>query len=213
MNRNSSLIRTKVVVNLEGAEICVALTSLDRPGSDAGEMLRMTFLRRSLVFLAMLLPAAALAQPPATIYLIRHADKLTDGREDLSPKGFLRAAMIPQLFVPEAGSTRVLLPKPEFLFATAKSKHSNRPFETIMPLSSALNLPIANEIENDNFAGPGEAAVERKVCRQDRAGELASWQSPEAGAGLGRGYRRMRSGRRSSSTVSGRSIMWLVRRR
>ncbi len=112
----------------------------------------MTFLRRSLVFLAMLLPAAALAQPPATIYLIRHADKLTDGREDLSPKGFLRAAMIPQLFVPEAGSTRVLLPKPEFLFATAKSKHSNRPFETIMPLSSALNLPISNEIENDNFA-------------------------------------------------------------
>jgi hypothetical protein len=101
--------------------------------------------------------AAAAGEPPATIYLIRHAEKLTDGREDLSWRGFYRAAVLPQLFLPPvlpgvSGGARVLLPKPDFLFATAPSKHSNRPFETIMPLSSALNLTISNAVANDDFA-------------------------------------------------------------
>src|ERR1700728_3639851 len=38
------------------------------------------------------------AQPPATILMIRHAEKLTDGRMDLSPAGFARAKVIPRLF-------------------------------------------------------------------------------------------------------------------
>jgi hypothetical protein len=114
-----------------------------------------------LLFFAVLLPAATpllgqAAQPPATIYLIRHAEKLTDGREDLSWQGFLRAAELPALFLPPVFPTmtqpRPLLAKPDFLFATAPSKHSNRPYETIMPLSSALNLPIANSIANDDYA-------------------------------------------------------------
>jgi hypothetical protein len=113
--------------------------------------------RRFLVLVAALCFAplverAQSAAPPATIYLIRHAEKLTDGREDLSVQGFRRAAFLPQLFVAEPGVSRTLLPKPEFLFATAPSKHSNRPFETLMPLSSALNLPISNQIANDDYA-------------------------------------------------------------
>lgn len=90
--------------------------------------------------------------PPATIYLIRHAEKLTDGREDLSPAGFARAAVLPELFLPVAGSNRVLLPKPDFLFATHASKHSNRPAETITPLATALHLPIDANIMNDDYA-------------------------------------------------------------
>src|SRR5580698_3887349 len=111
--------------------------------------------RRSLllVLVSFLLPGGfAVAQPPATIYLIRHAEKLTDKRPDLAPQGFLRAALIPDLFLPPAGSGRVALTMPDFLFATARSKNSNRPFETVMPLSSALNEPIMNDIEDDNFA-------------------------------------------------------------
>ncbi len=104
-----------------------------------------------LALLALALPGAAFAQPPATIYLIRHAEKLTDKRPDLAPQGFLRAALIPNLFLPPAGSGRVALTKPDFLFATARSKNSNRPFETIMPLSSALNEPISNEILDEDF--------------------------------------------------------------
>ncbi len=91
-------------------------------------------------------------QPPATIYLIRHAEKLTDGRDDLSWQGFRRAVELPRLFVPGPGAEHVLLPKPDFLFATHSSKHSNRPFETIMPLSSVLNLPISNDVANEDYA-------------------------------------------------------------
>lgn len=94
-------------------------------------------------------------QTPATVYLIRHAEKLTDGREDLSWQGFVRAAALPRLFLSPVFPSepqRTLLAKPDFLFATAPSKHSNRPFETIMPLSSALNLPISNGIANDDYA-------------------------------------------------------------
>lgn len=107
-------------------------------------------LRRSiLLFLAALALAGgvALAQPPATIYLIRHAEKPTDKRPDLNPQGFLRAALLPNLFT-SPGTT---LTKPDFLFATARSKNSNRPVETIMPLSAALNEPISNEILDENY--------------------------------------------------------------
>jgi hypothetical protein len=90
------------------------------------------------------------AQPPATILLIRHAEKLTDGREDLSPAGFERARRMPMLFG-GAGAPHNL-PKPDFLFATHLSKKSNRPVETITPLSAALGLPISSEIADKDFA-------------------------------------------------------------
>jgi hypothetical protein len=93
-----------------------------------------------------------LAQAPATIYLIRHAEKLTDGREDLSPAGFARAAVLAQIFIPPPGSARTPLPRPDFLFATHASKHSNRPVETITPLAAALNLPIDSDILNGDYA-------------------------------------------------------------
>ena len=91
-------------------------------------------------------------QPPATILLIRHAEKLTDGREDLSPAGFERAKVIPLLFGGAGAPAPHNFPKPDFLFATHQSKHSNRPVETITPLSGALKMPISHEIEDKDFA-------------------------------------------------------------
>jgi len=82
--------------------------------------------------------------------LIRHAEKLTDGRLDLSAVGFERAKVIPLLFG-GPGETHKL-PRPDFLFATHMSKHSDRPVETITPLSEALGLPISTEIEDKDFA-------------------------------------------------------------
>jgi broad specificity phosphatase PhoE len=90
----------------------------------------------------------ALAQPPATILLIRHAEKPASGM-DLAPAGFERAKLIPQLF---GGAAPHNLPRPDFLFATHVSKNSNRPVETITPLSAALGLPISHEIEDKDFA-------------------------------------------------------------
>src|SRR5882757_10551913 len=68
-------------------------------------------------------------QPPATILLIRHAEKLTDGRIDLSPTGFERAKLLPKVFSPAAA--RPDLPTPQVLFATHLSEHSNRPVQTV----------------------------------------------------------------------------------
>jgi uncharacterized protein YbjT (DUF2867 family) len=124
-------------------------------GCKAFLRVRLLALLVALFAFAPLFGQSSAPQPPATIYLIRHAEKLTDGREDLSWHGFVRAAAIPRLFLSPVfpgEPQRTLLSKPEFLFATAPSKHSNRPFETIMPLSSALNLTISNGIANDDFA-------------------------------------------------------------
>jgi hypothetical protein len=90
-------------------------------------------------------------QPPATILLIRHAEKPTEGM-DLSPVGFERAKVIPQLFGGVGAVAPHNLPRPDFLFATHVSKNSNRPVETITPLSEALKIPISSEIADKDFA-------------------------------------------------------------
>jgi len=120
-------------------------------------------------------------QPPATILLIRHAEKLTDGRIDLSPAGFARAKDLPQIFV----GPRATFPRPDVLFATHASKKSNRPFETIEPLSHALNLPVNTDFMDDDYAG-----LARLLLSGRYAGKvvLVSWHHgklPELAAALG----------------------------
>jgi hypothetical protein len=91
----------------------------------------------------------ATPQPPATILLIRHAEKPTDGNPDLSPAGVDRAKHLRELFLP--AGTRSDLPMPQFLFATHISPHSNRPVQTVKNLSKALNLPINDTFKNDDY--------------------------------------------------------------
>jgi hypothetical protein len=90
-------------------------------------------------------------KPPATILLIRHAEKPAEGI-DLAPAGFERAKLLPQLFGGAGAAAPHNLPRPDFLFATHVSKNSNRPVETITPLSQALGLPISHEIADKDFA-------------------------------------------------------------
>jgi len=87
-------------------------------------------------------------QPPATVLLIRHAEKLDNGEIDLSPIGFERARLLPKIFAPGA---RPDLPTPQFLFATRISPHSDRPVQTLTPLAEALHLPIDNSFDNDQY--------------------------------------------------------------
>ena len=109
-------------------------------------------------------------QPPATILILRHAEKLTDGRLDLSPVGFQRAALLPKLFVPKG--VRPDLPTPQFLIATHQSAKSNRPVETITPLAAALKLPIDSTVMNDDYA-----ALAKELLSGKYAGKvvLVSW--------------------------------------
>jgi hypothetical protein len=102
------------------------------------------------------------AQAPATILLIRHAEKLTDGQIDLSPTGFERARLLPNLFSP-AGA-RPDLPTPQVLFATHVSEHSNRPVQTVTPLAAALHLPIDDSFKNEDYAALAAALLSGKYA-------------------------------------------------
>jgi hypothetical protein len=106
--------------------------------------------------------ASVKPQSPATILLIRHAEKLTDGRIDLSPTGFERARLLPKVFSPAA--TRPDLPIPEVLFATHLSEHSNRPVQTVTPLAAALHLPIDDSFKNEDYPALAAALLSGKYA-------------------------------------------------
>ena len=108
---------------------------------------------------------------PSQVLIIRHGEKVGDPKKDddggrhLSTQGSARAAALPSLFAPAEpqlsckfyhkgeefiGSYRQIPLKgsaprfstPNFIFATERSKHSNRPVETVTPLGTALQLPV-----------------------------------------------------------------------
>jgi hypothetical protein len=86
--------------------------------------------------------AAQTGKSPQQVLIIRHAEKPTDDTDkDLSSRGAGRAAALPSLFlIPPTFKTKPApFATPDFLFATAESKNSNRPVETITPLSKALS--------------------------------------------------------------------------
>jgi len=113
---------------------------------------------------------------PSQVLIIRHGEKVGDPKKDddggryLSIPGSARAADLPSLFVaampqlscklhrkaeefighyrqiPTKGKA-ARFPTPHFIFATHRSRSSNRPIATVTPLATALNLHI-----NDGFA-------------------------------------------------------------
>ncbi|MFA6920507.1 MAG: histidine phosphatase family protein [Gallionella sp.] len=85
------------------------------------------------------------------VIIIRHGEKpgdpATDNEADgtdLSTRGYERAGALAP-YIPDTFG------KPDFLFATQASKHSNRPVETITPLAQALNLKIDSKHADDDF--------------------------------------------------------------
>ena len=88
---------------------------------------------------------------PKQIIIIRHGEKPGDPTTDndadgidLSTRGYERAGAL-AVYIPATFG------KPDFLFATQASKHSNRPVETITPLAHALNLDIDSKHADDDF--------------------------------------------------------------
>jgi hypothetical protein len=85
---------------------------------------------------------------PQQILVIRHAEKTGD-KDDihLSKQGKVRAEMLPQLFM--ASKERPdPFPTPDFLFAAAHHKDSQRPVETVTPLAMKLKLTIDDRYDN-----------------------------------------------------------------
>jgi hypothetical protein len=107
-------------------------------------------------------PVPITGDPPATILIFRHAEKLTDGQIHLPPAGFKRADRLRDLFVPPG--KRPDLPTPQVIFATHASAHSDRPVETVTPLAQALHLPIDSSISNDDYAGLARTLLSGKYA-------------------------------------------------
>jgi phosphohistidine phosphatase SixA len=88
-------------------------------------------------------------QGPRIVMIIRHAEKPDETGAikdpDLNKKGFERADALAKV-IPDH------FPKPDFLIATKKSKGSDRPVETITPLSKALHEEIESTFKDDEYA-------------------------------------------------------------
>ncbi|HTW95841.1 MAG TPA: histidine phosphatase family protein [Tepidisphaeraceae bacterium] len=82
---------------------------------------------------------------PKAIYILRHGEK-PDGEKDpnLSPQGYERARSLAKV-IPEHFCT------PDFIFATAPSKHSARPLETIEPLAQSLHMSVIDPYPDADF--------------------------------------------------------------
>ena len=97
---------------------------------------------------------------PAVVYVIRHAEKPApeENSPDLTATGFKRAEVLPSLFVQMPGFPAPRLPRPDAVFATARSKSSNRPVETVTPLAQFLKLSLHHEFD-ERATGPIAAEV------------------------------------------------------
>ena len=113
--------------------------------------------------LAFGLPRAEAQEPakaPAIVYVIRHAEKPApeENSPNLTATGFKRAEALPSLFVQMPGLPAPRLARPDAIFATARSKNSNRPVETVTPLAQFLKLPIRRDFD-EQATGPLAAEV------------------------------------------------------
>ena len=80
------------------------------------------------------------------ILVLRHAEKTGDPMDiDLSPAGAIRAQKLAD-YIPATFGT------PQILIGTALSKHSDRPVETLTPLSQRMGLSIESYFGNEEWA-------------------------------------------------------------
>lgn len=95
------------------------------------------------------------ARMPRLVQIIRHGEKSGDDTDThLNSRGAARAAALPSLFTipPTFPDKPAPFATPDFLYAAKKTKHSNRPIETITPLARALkDMIIHDKHANDDF--------------------------------------------------------------
>lgn len=114
--------------------------------------------------------------PAAKIMIIRHAEKpLTDGppfgvaedgtqgEDRLLVRGWTRAGALAVLFAPERGPLQhPALARPQHLFAcNAEASSSERPHDTLVPLSRKLGVDIDDDYGQDDYAAMIEDAKGR----------------------------------------------------
>jgi broad specificity phosphatase PhoE len=82
---------------------------------------------------------------PTQILLFRHAEKPHDeNNPELSPTGQIRAAAL-AVYLP------TVFGRPSHLIASRHSDKSDRPAQTLKPLSDVLRMPVDTRFENSQF--------------------------------------------------------------
>ena len=71
-----------------------------------------------------------------TVIVMRHAEKSPDLNDPHLTTAGEQRAMSLSTYIPEKFGI------PDFIFATMNSLHSSRPYETVLPLSQAIGVPI-----------------------------------------------------------------------
>jgi broad specificity phosphatase PhoE len=96
------------------------------------------------------------------ILLTRHAEKPDNPLDPkLSPAGLDRAQKLDPYILATFG-------KPHFLFASAISKHSERPYLTLKPLSKAIDVAIDTTYADQDYA----ALAHHLLTKDDYRGKL-----------------------------------------
>ncbi len=82
---------------------------------------------------------------PITILVMRHAEKSPDLNDPhLTTAGAERSKSLAKYIPTQFG-------KPDFIFATSNSNHSSRPFETVLPLSQTVGVPIDQTYADQDY--------------------------------------------------------------
>lgn len=82
---------------------------------------------------------------PERILLMRHAEKPEDDdTPDLAVTGFKRAENLAKYILTQYG-------RPDYIFASANSKKSSRPYETALPLSRETGVPIDLSFKDKDY--------------------------------------------------------------
>ena len=100
---------------------------------------------------------------PLMILLMRHAEKLADPMDpNLSNPGFARAAKLAD-YVPQTFG------KPDFLFASAISKHSKRPYQTLKPLSDKVGIPVDTSYAEQDYGALAQEILSDQKFKTKKA--------------------------------------------
>ncbi len=127
-----------------------------------------------------------MAGPPQRIVLIRHAEKpaVASGVIDadgvasdrcLTPRGRQRAGALATLFAPALGDPRLPLTRPDSLhspeYESASRTLNHRTYETVLPLSERLGIPIRSGHKEGH-----EAKLADQILGEESGTSLVCWE-------------------------------------
>jgi len=106
---------------------------------------------------------------PQQIIIIRHCEKNTTDNVNLSPTGVIRANELPNFFLNKRPS-KLKIPTELLCTRQIDNTTSNRPYQSIKPLSKALNLPIDNKCYHNEVQ-----VIVDKIKKSPVSCVLVSW--------------------------------------